>query len=349
MPNMSDPMSWSIPAGRYFGIRVRIHILFLLLLLFETWKAAAVGGLPGLKLALIWEAILFFSVLLHEFGHCFAARAVGGSAEQILMWPLGGLAYVEAPNTPRAQFITTVWGPLVNVGIALVCAAIILAGGFLPPLNPFHPFELWPLPGATLAELDVPSWLLWPTVTFGLNCWILLLFNVIPAFPMDGGRLLRCVLWRPLGFARATIIAVVAAKLCAVLMGCVGLYSQQLLLVGIAIFVYVNAERERQMLEAGMLFDESVFGYDFSQGYTSLAASAPRPRPRRLGFLQRWWRRRQELKRRREAEQQEQQDRQVDEILAKLHREGMASLTEQERRFLTRVSAKYRERNQSGG
>jgi hypothetical protein len=107
------------------------------------------------------------------------------------------------------------------------------------------------------------------------------------------------------------------------------------------------SDRERRMLEAGMLFDESTFGYDFSQGYTSLAQSQPKVTARRPSAWERWRRRRERLKRQRELAAKREDERKVDEILAKLHREGMASLTDQEKRFLTRTSEKYRSRNRT--
>ena len=345
-----DPMTWSLPLGRWFGIRVRVSLVFLLFLVFQLLDRSA-----GFWNTLTWESILFLSVLLHEFGHCFAARAVGGSAEEILMWPLGGLAYVAAPNTARAQFITTVCGPLVNVGICLLTFAVIIGNGFIPPLNPLNPIALSPLPGNPIHHEQPTAWLIWVGITFGLN-WIMVLFNVcIPAFPMDGGRMFRCLLWPHLGFARATQWAVQTAKVCAILMGFFGLFliakdTQSNLagfsLLGIAAFVYYCSETERRMLEAGMLFDDSLFGYDFSEGYTSLSTTSAKSKPARPSFWERWWRRHQRRKELRARAAQQEQARQVDEILAKLHREGMASLTEQERRFLTRVSEQYRSRDE---
>jgi Zn-dependent protease len=344
---MSDPMTWAVPAGRYFGIRVRIHILFILLAVPQVLHGLLFEGAGGFAWALGWNAILFFSVLFHEFGHCFAARAVGGDAEEILMWPLGGLAFVSVPNTARAHFISTVWGPLVNVILCVATAAVLLVRGHMPPLNPFDPF------GAELFELGLSSWLMWVGVAFVVN-WLLLLFNLVPAFPMDAGRMLRCGLWVRIGFRQATMITVQVAKVCAIAMGIVGFIMMLgdskpagLQLVCIALFVYIMSDRERRMLEAGMLVDDSVFGYDFSQGYTSLASSQPKSKPKRISAWERWRRRRERLKRQRELAAKQEEERKVDEILAKLHREGMASLTDQERRFLTRTSEKYRSRNRT--
>src|SRR5262249_44663606 len=139
----SDPMRWSLPLGRLFGINVRIHILFpimaLGLILRAAWqKDGKEWGPPG-----VWQdvamvlALLFLSVLLHEFGHCFAGRWMEGDAHDILMWPLGGLAYVEVPHTPRANLVTAAGGPLVNIVLCLASGLLlILWAGYHPFWNP---------------------------------------------------------------------------------------------------------------------------------------------------------------------------------------------------------------------
>src|SRR5215831_18645662 len=110
---MQDPFAWSIPFGRLFGITIRIHILFPFVAAAVILRVAFQQGavLHAWVDATLFEAVLFFSVLLHEFGHCFGARAVNGDAQEILMWPLGGLARCDVPHTPRANFITTIAGP----------------------------------------------------------------------------------------------------------------------------------------------------------------------------------------------------------------------------------------------
>ncbi len=343
MPDaMSDPMTWSVSVGRYFGIRVRVHLLFLGFMVVQILGGWFKNGVEGVVFQSGLCAVLFFSVLFHEFGHCFAGRAVGGEAEEILMWPLGGLAYVSVPRTPRAEFIMTVWGPLVNVFICLIAGAVIVLAGQLPPFNPFAG-----LVDPKLFGPNVPIWLFWVSLTFFVN-WTLLLFNMVPAFPMDCGRMFRSLLWSRIGFLRATLIAVQVAKVCAILMGFVGLLTgPDVLLIGIAFFVYFSSESERRMLEAGEYMEDNPFGYDFSQGYTSLAKSTPKPKARRQGVWERWRRRRERIRQQKQLAAQQAEERRVDEILDKVHRDGIASLTDQERRFLNRASEKARSRNRS--
>lgn len=337
---MRDPFTWSLSLGRWAGVRVRVHIFFLI---FVVIVLILHGGLVGeeprdLGLASLFVGVLFVSVLLHEFGHCFAARFVGGKAEEIVMWPLGGLAFVEVANTPRAQFVTTVGGPAVNLVFVTGCA-LFLGGRALGILvDPFQsPIDVYLDP--TLGGNAVLG-----TVGMVLHLnWILLLFNLLPAFPLDGGRLLRCVLWSYTGFGQATKWAVQTGKVSAIALFIFAAVTYNFMLFGVAIFIFVMAERERQMLEAGLLFDDSVFGYDFSQGYTSLERDAIQ-KPRRPSAWRRWRDRRAQIRQERELAQHREEERRTDEILAKLHQGGMQSLSEDEKRFLTRISTRYRNR-----
>src|SRR5438046_10265025 len=121
---MQDPFSWAFPLGRFFGIPVRVHVVFPRvaagLILRVAYQKDVV---PGSWIdATMLMALLFVIVLLHEFGHCFGARAVDGDAQEVLMWPLGGLAFVDVPHTPRANFIATAAGPAVNIVLAAAAA-----------------------------------------------------------------------------------------------------------------------------------------------------------------------------------------------------------------------------------
>src|SRR5437879_4480774 len=125
---MRDPFSWSFPFGRLFGIAIRVHFLFplvalgLVLRVVFTKEAA-----PGIWVdAATVVGLLFGSVLLHELGHCLAAWRVGGEAQEVLIWPLGGLASVDVPHTPRANFIATAAGPAVNVIICVISGFLFL-------------------------------------------------------------------------------------------------------------------------------------------------------------------------------------------------------------------------------
>ncbi len=354
---MRDPLMWSIPIGRYFGIAVRVHLFFLILAISMIGRAARYDHAAD---ELLIQALLFASVLLHEFGHCFWARQVGGDASEILMWPLGGLASVEIPNTPRANFITTAGGPLVNVILCIAAGGALVVYQLVPPFNPFVAFTGWGwepvLDSWSSGALQPAPLSAIPTVLallFALN-WFLLLFNVLVfAFPLDGGRLLQCMLWPRYGFRSATRFVCYAGFIFAIVFSIYALITIEganaygkLLLFCLALFILNICKLQLFLVESGELQDELVFGHDFSQGYTSLDRGEPAvKRPRRPGFFRRWLDRRAERKRRREEEQRVADERRLDELLEKVQQSGIQALTDEERRFMTRVSAKYRNRH----
>src|SRR5260370_2296468 len=124
---MRDPLSWSIPLRRIFGILIRLHVLFPFVAVGVILRdGLREGHQPGdWQIAAGLMGLVFFSVLLHEFGHCFGARFMDGDAQEILLWPLGGLAYAELPHTPPANFLTTLAGPLVNVFLCVLSGTVL--------------------------------------------------------------------------------------------------------------------------------------------------------------------------------------------------------------------------------
>ncbi|MCS6853098.1 MAG: hypothetical protein NZ700_18235 [Gemmataceae bacterium] len=359
---MRDPFSWSLPLGRVWGILVRVHILFPLVALGLILRAAsAKGALPDTWIdATMLMALLFVAVLLHELGHCFGARQVEGEANEILIWPLGGLANVDVPHTPRANLITTAAGPLVNLLLGVGSAVLLLwATDFAirPPWNP-----LWyPLRSEVVVTHDgTPSVAMeqvvlrrWDGAAVGYSnlavvilarfCWVnwclFLLNTLLIGFPLDGGRLLQCLLWPHWGFRQATLAAVFAGFVTALILGIVSFATNEVLLLALALFIYVTCRQQWIVLETGG--EESLFGYDFSQGYASLEQEPAPPKP---SFWQRWQQRRAARRLQREQEQREQEERRMDELLQKVQMHGLAALTDEERRFLNRVSARYRNR-----
>src|SRR5207244_11977431 len=155
--------------------------------------------------------------LLHEFGHCFGARLVDGDAHEVLLWPLGGLAAVDVPHTPRANFLTAAAGPLVNLFLCLAAGSALTMLHIQPPFNPWWPAIQFN--AERILPPDLSGWsgpLQSPPGTavillarfFWVN-WVLFLLNVLlPGFPMDGGRLVQCILWPRLGFREATRLAI---------------------------------------------------------------------------------------------------------------------------------------------
>jgi Zn-dependent protease len=355
-------MRWSMPLGRLFGINIRVHILFpvvaLGIILRAAWgKDGFVGG-TWQDVAMI-VALLFFAVLLHEFGHCFAGRWMEGEAQDILIWPLGGLAYVEVPHTPRANFVTAAGGPLVNLGLCLVVGVmLVMALGYHPPLNPVDwpvrsdvdgGMKMWPVGGNEAATVPFhgPGIAAIVLARFFWVNWILLLINVVLiGFPLDGGRMFQAALWRYFGYRQATLAAVFAGFLVMFVVGVAAIIFEWLLALCLAVFIYIACRQEWIVLEQGS--EDGPFGYDFSQGYTSLERDQVTAVPQQPRRKQNWWQRwrqKQNAKRlQREQEERVAEERRMDELLAKVQREGMGALSEEEKRFLKRVSDRYRNR-----
>jgi Zn-dependent protease len=218
-------MSWSFRVARIAGIEIRIHFTFLLLLVFFAWVYASQGGTAAAVRGLVFILILFLCVLLHEFGHALAARRYGIKTPDITLLPIGGVARLQRmPDRPLEELVVAVAGPLVNVVIA---AAIWLGLGArslffgMPIGNP---------------RVPMLQQIMWVNV-------VLVVFNLIPAFPMDGGRVLRALLATRMNYARATNIAATVGQFLAFVFGFIGLFGNPFLIF-IALFVYMGAAQE---------------------------------------------------------------------------------------------------------
>ena len=332
---MSDRLSWmllSFPLPQLGSLRIRISWFFLLF-------ACVFGIRFGWALGLTVVGILLVSVLLHELGHVVAARLTGGSASEIHLTPVGGLAQVQPGRGTRAQVLTAAAGPFVNL---LVCLAAFP--------NRYAPETLWGvlnplvLPVAALGEGHLARDL--GLIAFAVN-WLLLLINLMPIVPLDGGQIVRALLAtriHPELVARAAVrIGLVFSGLL-MLAGLFGDWSAVVFLGAILMVVNVIQLFEEQISDE---LDDSFLGYDFSEGYTSLDRSAPAsstPREAGLSPLQRW-REQRRLKREHEKRQEQAEaELQLDSLLAKVHEHGMASLTAREQRLLQQVSDLLRER-----
>jgi len=179
---------------------------------------------------------------------------------------------------------------------------------------------------------------------FWVNYVLFLLNVVLPGFPLDGGRIFQSVAWKYAGYRRATLLAIYAGFVTMFVVGLYAIIVTSIMAVFLGLFIYVECRKQWMILETGG--EDSLFGYDFSQGYTSLerdeAPTAP-PR-RRKGWWQRWRERRSALKAQRDEEVRVADERRLDELLEKVQREGMGALTDDERRFMKRVSDRYRKR-----
>lgn len=225
-------MKWSIKIGRLLGIEVYLHFTFLLLLAFlgfAFWQSTQ--ELAAAFRGVMFIVALFGCVLLHELGHALMARHYGIGTRDITLLPIGGVARLESmPEKPMQEFWVALAGPAVNV----VIAALLFVG--LALTNGFRPLEDMSMTGdGALQRLMI------------VNVF-LVLFNLLPAFPMDGGRVLRALLAIVQGRRRATVIAANIGQMMAILFGILGfLYNP--FLIFIAIFVYLGAQAEAGMVE----------------------------------------------------------------------------------------------------
>ncbi len=220
-------MKWSFRIATFGGTEVRVHVTFLLLLAFYGFLFHNMGGVPAMVQGLVFILLLFLCVLLHEFGHALAARAYGIRTPDITLLPIGGLARLERmPEKPSQELVVALAGPAVNVAIALGLALVIG-----PDLLRIDPADLGRIEGNLVLSL------------LSVNIF-LVLFNLLPAFPMDGGRVLRALLATKLSYARATEIAATVGQAMALIFGFVGFFQGMPMLILIAFFVWMGASQE---------------------------------------------------------------------------------------------------------
>ena len=238
-------MAWSITIGTVKGTVIRLHITFLLFLLWIAAAHYAQGGWDAAVAGVVFIALLFLCVLLHEFGHIFAARRYGVQTPDVILLPIGGVARLERiPEEPAQELVVALAGPAVNLVIAGV---LYLALGGLVPREGLEVDN----PGVGLLAR-----LLWANL-------FLAVFNLIPAFPMDGGRVLRAFLAHRLGYARGTQIAASVGQAVAFFFGLLGLLGGNPLLVFIALFVYLAAASEAhaaqmRQVSRGMIVSDAM-------------------------------------------------------------------------------------------
>ncbi|MBM4112018.1 MAG: hypothetical protein FJ253_01390 [Phycisphaerae bacterium] len=326
-PRFDDPMSWSLPISHVAGVTVRVHALFLVaivawllksMLVDPSTGAATPFDLPHTVVVLI---ALFLIVLLHEFGHVAACRRVGGDADEILLWPLGGLASVDPPRRWTAELATTLGGPAVNAAIWVIGALVLGFGAgwkmsTLAP-NPLNPTAFASMPNSALETVFLVHW---------IN-WVLLLFNLLPFFPLDGGRVLLALLSRRLGFADATRIASRIGVVGAALMAVAAIVVESWTLGAVAVFCVLTCWASLKRIDYADAVEQGT--------------EDPESARSRLVAERRAERRAERERRAREAKARDRA--RLDEILAKIGREGRESLRWSERRFLKRTTRRLRD------
>ncbi len=223
-------MKWTLKIGRVYGIELKIHFTFLLLigwvmLMYLNQGQSLASAIVGISFLLA----IFACVILHEFGHSLAARKYGIKTRDIVLLPIGGVARLEKmPSNPLQELWVALAGPAVNIGIALILFFYLKLTSLVEPYQ-----ALTASHGNFLERVMM------------VNIFIVA-FNMLPAFPMDGGRVLRAIMATRLDYGKATQIAASIGQTIAVLLGIIGLLYNPLLIL-IAVFVWIGAAQESSM------------------------------------------------------------------------------------------------------
>jgi len=340
MNQRHNPLVWAFDAGSCLGVRVRISVFTPLVMLILCLKL-------GWQLGGTISAVLFVSVALHELGHVLSLRSVGVLNQEVVLWPFGGLGWSEESLPLRSHLLVAGSGLLMNL---IVCLLTLTEVAIPTPVWPaFNPLltDVGQL-AAGLAggesQRTVMSQVL--VIVFAIN-WMLIAVNLVPAKPLNGGRIVHAWLASRVGPIVAAEIAPRIAFLSAAVLIFVALVASHLTLMLLSfVLILLNLHDARLPTKRESAPEESFMGYDFSEGYTSLERSAPpaedsaQEAPR--GFFQRLHQRGVEDDDQPTPTLTQHEEAAVDQILAKLHEQGMPSLTEAEKRLLRQASARYR-------
>ena len=260
-------MNWSLKLLKVKGIDIKVHLTFVLILIWAAyrWSVSTGEGMQGALFGIVATLLLFFSVTLHELGHSFQALKYGVKVRDITLMPMGGLAQMESiPEEPNKELRIALAGPLVNFAIA----TLLIGLGALLDARALISFD------ELIASLGHVSWsgllayLTYANLMLGL-------FNLIPAFPMDGGRILRALLAKKMNHAKATKIAAQIGQGLALLMGLWGFMSGSWTLVIIAIFVWMGAGQESQGAQVKHTLGETTVGQAMTRSPQALQINDP--------------------------------------------------------------------------
>lgn len=251
------------------GIEIKMHITFPLILIIAAVQFGflSAGGfsLSGALFGVVVTLILFVCVVLHELSHSLTAIRMGFPVRQIVLLPLGGVAQIErTPERPGQEFLMAVAGPLTNVVIA---AALAIVGSLLTP-GWFADMGKMLSSLGDLEWQDTLPYLVFTNLTLAV-------FNLLPAFPMDGGRVLRALLATVMPFTRATALAVSIGQGLAWLLGLAGLLSGNITWILVAVFIYAGAGQEGRMIQVRSVLRGLRVRQVFSRRAQTLSPNEP--------------------------------------------------------------------------
>jgi Zn-dependent protease/CBS domain-containing protein len=258
-------MEGSFKIAKMFGIPVKIHWSFALLLLYVLYLGYSSGLEWGsIGLLVVFVLSLFFCVVLHEYGHALTARKYGVETRDIILSPIGGVARLERlPEKPIQEFYVAIAGPLVNIAIIILIAPLFIlifsndiswGEGFLnswiPLMDPTKPLNI--LPFLLVGNVMLAG------------------FNLLPAFPMDGGRVFRSLLSIKLGRLRATQIASYLGNFFGIAMIALGLYDGRIMTSLIGVFVFLLATQEYRMVKMEVILKNNTVADIFRESFSKI-------------------------------------------------------------------------------
>jgi Zn-dependent protease len=250
-------MRWVYAIGRIAGTEIKVHVTFLL---FIAWIALGEYQRAGPAAALsatVFLLALFLCIVLHEFGHILMARRFGVRTPDVILLPIGGVARLERiPDEPKQELLIALAGPAVTLAIAVLLYLIILLTGNRPVVS-----------DPTIGDVTFLDRLMVVNV-------YLLLFNLIPAFPMDGGRVLRALLASRLGLVRGTRVAATLGQILATAGGLYGISTSQPILILVAFFIFLGASAEAAAVEARAVGEGMNVGQMMVTNFRSLPVHA---------------------------------------------------------------------------
>lgn len=301
---MNEIWNWTFPLFRFRGVPVRCHWSLPLIGLFHVMQFVR-GGLP-IYLAPLLIALLFASVLLHEGGHMLATIRCGGRCHRIVLWALGGWAETDIPMRPWPHLLVAVMGPLVNAGI-------------------------WAIATLLLEHVDgLDQTVVVPCLAYlAFANAFLALFNAIPCHPLDGGHATTALLWGMVGIRRALRWTIPIGYVAAAGLAVWAFLGLQIFLVIFALWLAMTTYQGHLALKHGY---DQVFGIDQAYAHSQTT------------WFSRWSRRRAEAKAERRAQAEASEAALLDELLDKVSREGLPSLSAKERKTLEQISQRQRER-----
>jgi Zn-dependent protease len=334
---------WSLSLGRWWGVPVYLHSFFLFAVLLAL--AFNVPEPDLLSVSVLMIAVLLVSVTLHEVGHALAAIRFGGKIDAIVIGPVGGLISPRVPDEPEIRVFVALAGPMVHLAIAVVAASALAIAGDRQLLELLNPL-------ATPPDLVVAGAGSWGIVTAKLTLWLnwtLMLLNLLPAYPFDGGPVMRAMLWPALGRRSARIVTARVAMVLAVLICVAGVFTlgsdlpthvpAWIPLVTLGLFLFFSARQDLSAAEPQENAD-AIAGYQLNSDGLDLLDAMWSSEDDEVVLVEHQQR---PTERNSSAPEQSEDDR-VDAILARLHDTSMDELSPEEVEVLQRASQRYRRR-----